>query len=142
MRLRALFPLLVCALLTVNAPAFAKGGSHSGTHSSHAKSGTKKSTHESAAAAGVPRDSHGRIKRSAAAKDDFMRQTGYAHGRKGYVVDHITPLACGGSDSPSNMPMADERPRPRRRIAWSETAVGDDPARAVTQHELQVLRKA
>jgi hypothetical protein len=32
-----------------------------------------------------------------------MRQTGYAHGRRGYVVDHITPLACGGRDAPSNM---------------------------------------
>ena len=32
-----------------------------------------------------------------------MRQTGYAHGRPGYVVDHITPLKRGGADSPSNM---------------------------------------
>ncbi len=32
-----------------------------------------------------------------------MRQTGYRHGRKGSVVDHKVPLACGGADSPSNM---------------------------------------
>jgi len=32
-----------------------------------------------------------------------MRQTGYSHGRPGYVVDHIVPLACGGADAPSNM---------------------------------------
>jgi len=32
-----------------------------------------------------------------------MRQSGYAHGRKGYVVDHVVPLACGGADAPSNM---------------------------------------
>lgn len=32
-----------------------------------------------------------------------MTNTGYPKGRKGYVVDHIVPLACGGSDSPSNM---------------------------------------
>jgi hypothetical protein len=32
-----------------------------------------------------------------------MKQTGYPHGRKGYVVDHIKPLACGGKDEPSNM---------------------------------------
>jgi hypothetical protein len=32
-----------------------------------------------------------------------MRQTGYPHGRTGYVVDHIVPLACGGADMPSNM---------------------------------------
>lgn len=50
-----------------------------------------------------PRDSHGRFVRSEAARDAFMRQTGYPHGRPGYVVDHIVPLACGGADSPSNM---------------------------------------
>jgi hypothetical protein len=32
-----------------------------------------------------------------------MRQSGYPYGRKGYVVDHVVPLACGGADSPSNM---------------------------------------
>src|SRR5438552_3856623 len=31
------------------------------------------------------RDSNGRIKRSAEAKKDFMKQTGYPKGRKGYV---------------------------------------------------------
>ena len=25
------------------------------------------------------------------------------HGRPGYVVDDIVPLACGGADDPSNM---------------------------------------
>lgn len=32
-----------------------------------------------------------------------MRDSGYPHGRKGYVVDHKIPLAWGGADSPSNM---------------------------------------
>jgi len=32
-----------------------------------------------------------------------MKQTGYPHGRKGYVIDHVRPLKRGGSDSPSNM---------------------------------------
>ena len=50
-----------------------------------------------------PRDSHGKIKRSESAKKEFMRQTGYPHGRKGYVVDHIVPLSKGGADSTSNM---------------------------------------
>ena len=49
------------------------------------------------------RDQQAGIKRSESAKRDFMRQTGYPHGRKGYVVDHIKPLACGGADGPSNM---------------------------------------
>jgi len=44
-----------------------------------------------------------RIKRSAEAKGQFLRQSGFPRGRKGYVVDHIVPLACGGSDTPSNM---------------------------------------
>lgn len=49
------------------------------------------------------RDARGRIKRSAHAKDDFMRQTGHPHGWPGHVVDHVKPLACGGADDPSNM---------------------------------------
>ena len=52
---------------------------------------------------GVHRDARGRIHRSEAAKEDFMRQTGYPHGRPGYVVDHIIPLKRGGADSPANM---------------------------------------
>jgi len=52
---------------------------------------------------GVPRDAKGRIVRSESAKHAFEVQTGYPHGRPGYVVDHIKPLACGGADAPSNM---------------------------------------
>src|SRR3989442_15991596 len=50
-----------------------------------------------------PRDAHRRILRNPAARAQFLRQTGYPHGRPGYVVDHIVPLECGGADSPSNM---------------------------------------
>jgi hypothetical protein len=32
-----------------------------------------------------------------------MGRTGYRHGRPGYIVDHIMPLARGGADAPSNM---------------------------------------
>ena len=47
--------------------------------------------------------SRGRIRRSRTATDAFKRQTGYPHGRPGYVINHVVPLACGGADSPSNM---------------------------------------
>jgi hypothetical protein len=33
-----------------------------------------------------------------------MHQTGYSHGRPGYVIDHIVPLKKGGCDCPANMP--------------------------------------
>jgi hypothetical protein len=49
------------------------------------------------------RTANGKISRSEQAKATFMKSSGYAKGRKGYVVDHVVPLACGGSDSPSNM---------------------------------------
>ena len=41
--------------------------------------------------------------RSEAARREFMEQTGFPHGRHGYVIDHIVPLACGGADAPTNM---------------------------------------
>ena len=51
----------------------------------------------------IKRDKKGKIKRSESAKHDFLKQTGYPHGRRGYVVDHIVPLKKGGCDCPSNM---------------------------------------
>lgn len=54
-------------------------------------------------AVGVARDSHGRIARSSKAKREFEKETRYPHGRPGYVIDHVIPLANGGADSPSNM---------------------------------------
>ena len=55
------------------------------------------------AASGVTRAANSRIARSEAVKRAFEAQSGYPHGRPGYVVDHIKPLACGGADAPSNM---------------------------------------
>jgi hypothetical protein len=54
-------------------------------------------------AAGVRRSANGKGARSEAAKHRFESQTGYPHGRPGYMVDHIKPLACGGADAPFNM---------------------------------------
>jgi hypothetical protein len=42
-------------------------------------------------------------RRKDSAKKQFMRQTGYPKGRKGYVVDHIVPRSKGGMDHPANM---------------------------------------
>src|SRR5215831_16873803 len=77
------------------------GGSHkskstSTKSTSHRTSGPKKSTV-------APRSANGKIRRSATARHAFMKQTGYPKGRKGYVVDHVVPLECGGADVPSNM---------------------------------------
>jgi len=49
------------------------------------------------------RDRAGRIVRDAKVRREFMRQTGFPRGRRGYVIDHVVPLACGGADKPSNM---------------------------------------
>lgn len=42
-------------------------------------------------------------KRGSRARHEFMKQTGYPHGRKGWVVDHVVPLCLGGPDTPANM---------------------------------------
>lgn len=55
------------------------------------------------------RQANGRIARSPKAKASFMSQqpcpsTGRVWGKcPGYVVDHVTPLVCGGVDAPMNM---------------------------------------
>jgi hypothetical protein len=91
----------ILALLLLSPAGFARRTSAPHNLSSHSHS---RSVHtRSHSRVHAPRHSHGRIKRSAEAKREFMRQTGYPHGRKGYVVDHIKPLACGGADDPSNM---------------------------------------
>jgi hypothetical protein len=57
----------------------------------------------------VQRDANGKIKRSAVAKDAFKKQhpcpaNGHTSGAcPGYVIDHVSPLECGGADDPSNM---------------------------------------
>jgi hypothetical protein len=74
-------------------------GSHTGSQSSIR---TSPKPYVSSGPIGA-RDSHGRIIRNDAAKGEFMRATGFPHGRPGYVVDHVIPLKRGGCDCPSNM---------------------------------------
>jgi len=69
--------------------AEARGGG-SGGHSSGG------SHHSSSYCYSCSRDSHGHIARSEQAKEQFMRDSGYPHGRPGYVVDHVIPLKRGG----------------------------------------------
>lgn len=86
---KLLMGLLMAASIATTANASRHRG-HSFAHSSHY-------------ASGVNRDSKGRIKRSSSALHEFMRLTGYPHGRPGYVIDHRVPLKRGGADRPSDM---------------------------------------
>lgn len=78
------------------------GSSSSSTTPSYPASSSKSSGR-------IERDDDGRIKRSSSAKTTFKKQhpcpaTGSSKGScNGYVIDHITALACGGFDDPSNM---------------------------------------
>jgi hypothetical protein len=67
--------------------------------------------------ASCARDNNGRIVRSPEARHEFMRETGYPHGRPGYVVDHIQPLCHGGQDAPSNMQWQ-TRPDAKAKDRW------------------------
>jgi hypothetical protein len=86
--------LLCCVCVPLNSFAAHSSGHHS--YPSH-RSYRTRSGH------------HGRYKRSTAAKNEFKREypcpaTGRSSGRcRGYVIDHINPLECGGADAPSNM---------------------------------------
>ncbi|WP_427500783.1 HNH endonuclease signature motif containing protein [Methylomonas sp. MED-D] len=57
----------------------------------------------------TPLSTEAKQERSQAAKEAFKREhpcpaNGANHGPcPGYVIDHVTPLACGGADDPSNM---------------------------------------
>jgi hypothetical protein len=102
---------LLSALIMFTSPdnTFAKGGHSSKvySHRSHSYGPRHYRLHtyrsHSSRASGVKRDSRGHIARSFAAKKKFERETGYPHGRPGYIVDHVVPLKRGGSDTPDNM---------------------------------------
>jgi hypothetical protein len=89
--------------------SFAQHSSHHSYHSSQ-KSSVHSSSyhfsgghHRSTYSTSAKRDSHGHIARSSKAREQFMKQTGYPHGRPGYVIDHKVALSEGGTDDPSNM---------------------------------------
>jgi len=85
-----------------SAGSHTSGEGHSGgQHSSVGRTPSVSSSHGFSSSAA--RDSHGLIERSSTAKREFERMTGYPHGRTGYVIDHVVPLANGRADSPSNM---------------------------------------
>ncbi len=65
-------------------PAYANGGAPSGGAKRQASTSTRPRKKESS-------------------KKQFMRQTGFPKGRKGYVVDYIVPRSKGGMDHPANM---------------------------------------
>ncbi len=81
---------------------------HTGTAHTGA-SGEKHATATVHASPGVAHDAQGHEKRSAAARDAFMRShpcpsTGRSSGAcSGYVVDHVVALKHGGADAPTNM---------------------------------------
>ena len=65
------------------------------------------------------RGANGKIKPSASAREEFMKQRGYPKRRKGYAVDHIVPLECGGADEPSNMKNSLRTvPLPKLVVQW------------------------
>jgi hypothetical protein len=105
MRRASLIALILALLLPFDLPAQKHSSSKSSKSSSTVHIKQTKTVKSSTARKSTvaARDKNGRIKRSASARNEFMKQTGYPKGRKGYVVDHIVPLECGGVDSPSNM---------------------------------------
>ena len=62
----------------------------------------KKESPSASAGAALPRGVSW-AQRSIAARQAFERQTGYSNGRPGYIVEHIVPLSCGGTDTAGNM---------------------------------------
>lgn len=92
--MRRLFAIALLAMLTgVVAPA-AEARGHGSYHGYRSHYGYSRHAYHAYST---------RIPRSAEARREFETMSGYPHGRRGYVIDHIIPLACGGADAPSNM---------------------------------------
>src|SRR5205807_7538305 len=81
-----LIAFFICVALPFSVVAGQKGSASKSDHNSKA---TKRNSET--------------YSQSAAAKAQFMRESGYRNGRPGYVVAYRKPLACGGADDPGNM---------------------------------------
>src|SRR5262245_8250800 len=115
--LRRIGVVLSTVMLLLPLQVLAQKSGRSSSHSSRSSSTTHSRIRSKARAtsthsrkSSVPkkstvarRNANGKIKRSASARAEFLRRTGYPKGRKDYVVDHIVPLECGGADVPANM---------------------------------------
>ena len=94
-------------ILLVFLPAIG-AAKNSHANSSHPKPEHASNTHKVPKHHAIDHSSTKNV-RSASAKRNFQASnpcpaTGKTTGScKGYVVDHKTPLACGGADAPSNM---------------------------------------
>lgn len=95
------FVRLTSLAFSLAAFAVAGPGGHGGHGGGHG--------HGHGRCASCARSKSGKIKRSSEAKREFQRShpcpsTGKTSGGcKGYVIDHVQPLASGGADDPSNM---------------------------------------
>lgn len=72
--------------------------SSTGVKSAIKVGGTKYNYNKTDRNSGLPK-----VKRSEAAKKQFLKSKGYRGVPSGYEVDHIVPLSKGGRDEPSNM---------------------------------------
>lgn len=61
--------------------------------------------------------------RSSSVKKQFDKINGYSHGRKGYIVDHICALYCGGLDNVKNMQYQTAL-ESKEKDRWETTTVG------------------
>lgn len=102
--------LIVCSGGFSSALAGQQAGG-AGSSGDAGKTGSSGSSSSSSSSRAAPSDSaHAPAKKkagtyspSAAAKAEFMRESGYRNGRPGFVVGYRKPLVCGGTDDPTNM---------------------------------------
>jgi hypothetical protein len=102
MRIFAAAMLILTLAFSSSPLSVVKSGKHLSSHSSGKNSASASKTKSSTS-------QKGKIKRSAAAIASFKHSHPFpTNGKqsgpcKGYVIDHINPLACEGADAPGNM---------------------------------------